>query len=104
MNGASYLKHLHDDLIPAVEIMYLNKDSTFAQDSAPSHRVNQVQNFLTQKLNSRFVKNTDWPPKFPDCNPLDYYFWDRVQEKLYDGRYCCPFATTDDLKRTIRDV
>ena len=50
MNGASYLKHLRDDLIPAVEAMYPNKDFTFVQDSAPSHRANQVQNFLKQKL------------------------------------------------------
>ena len=49
LNGASYLKHLHDDLIPAVEAMYLNEDFTFVQDSAPSHRANQVQNFLKQK-------------------------------------------------------
>ena len=104
VNRASYLKHLRDDLIPAVEAMYLNKDFTFVQDSAPSHRANQVQNFLKQKLKSRFVKNTDWPPKSPDCNPLDYYFWDHVQEKVYDGRYCYPFATIDELKRRIRDV
>ena len=91
MNGASYLKHLRDDLIPAVEVMHPNKDFTFVQDSAPSHRANQVQNFLKQKLKSRFVKNTDWPPKSPDCNPLDYYFCDRVREKVYDGRYCYPY-------------
>ena len=78
VNGASYLKHLRDDLIPAVEAMYPNKDFTFVQDSAPSHRANQVQNFLKQKLKSRFVKNTDWPPKSPDCNPLDYYFWNHI--------------------------
>ena len=71
------------------------------QDSAPSHHTNQVQNFLKQKLKSRFVKNTDWPPKSPDYNPLDCYFWDRVQEKVYDGRYCYPFATIDELKRKI---
>ena len=40
VNGASYLKHLCDDLIPAVEGMYPNKDFTFVQDSAPSHHAN----------------------------------------------------------------
>ena len=35
VNGASYLKHLRDDLIPAVEAMYSNKDYIFVQDSAP---------------------------------------------------------------------
>ena len=102
--GASYLKHLRDDLIPAVEAMHPNIYFTFVQDSAPSHHANQVQNFLKQKLKSRFVKNTDWSPKLPDCNPLDYYFWDCVQEKVYDGRYCYPFAMIDQLKRRIRDV
>ena len=78
VNGASYLKHLRDDFIPAVEATLLNKGFTFAQDSAPPHCANQVQNFLKQKLKSKFVKNTDWPPKLPDWNPLDYYFWNRV--------------------------
>ena len=85
VNGASYLKHLSDDLIPAAQAMHMNKDFTFVQDSAPLHRANQVQNFLKQKLKSRFIKNTDWPPKSPDCNPLDYYFWDHVPEKVCDG-------------------
>ena len=104
VNRVSYLKHLRDDLIPAVEAMYPNKDFTFVQDSAPSHRANQVQNFLKQKLKSRFVKNTDWPPKSPDYNPLVYYFWDRIQEKVYDGCYCYPFATIDELKKRSCDI
>ena len=56
VNGSSYLKHLHDDLISAVEAMYPNKDFRF------------------------------------------------VQEKVYDGRYCYPFPTINELKRRIRDV
>ena len=82
VNRAADLKHLHDNLFPAVEAMYLNKDVTLVQHSAPSHRTNQVRNYLKQKLKSRFIKNTDWAPKVPDCNPLDHYFWDHVQEKV----------------------
>ena len=98
------MKHLRDDLIPAVEAMYTIKDFTFVQDSARSHRANQVQNFLKQKLKPRFVKNTDWPPKSPDCNSSDYYFWNCVQGKVYDGGYCYPFAAIDELKKNIHDV
>ena len=83
--------------------MFLHVSSYFNQDSAPSDRANQVQNLPKQKLKSIFVKSTDRLPKSPDCNPLDYYFWDRVQEKVYDGRYYYPFATIDELKRRIRD-
>ena len=81
-----------------------NKDFAFVQDSAPLHCGNQVQNFLKQKLKFIFVKNTDWPPKSPDCSALDYYFWDHVQQKVYDGRYCYPFSTIDELERRTRSV
>ena len=56
VNGGFYLKHLRDDLIPAIETIHPNKDFTFVQGSASSDRVNQVQNFLKQRLKSRFVK------------------------------------------------
>ena len=46
----------------------------------------------------------DWPPKLSDRNPLDYYFQDRVQEKVHNGCYCYPFAMIDELKRTICDI
>ena len=39
-----------------------------------------------------------------DCNPLNDLFQDRVQEKVYDGRYCYPLATIDELKTIIHDV
>ena len=83
--------------------MFLHVSSYFNQDSAPSDRANQVQNLPKQKLKSIFVISTDWPPKSPDCKPLHYYFWNRVQEKVYDGRYYYPFATIAELKRRIRD-
>ena len=56
MNGASYLKHLCDDLIPAAEAMYLNKDFTFVLDSAPSYRASHVQTFLKQKLSTDLLR------------------------------------------------
>ena len=37
-------------------------------------------------------------------NPLDYYSWDCIQEKIYDGHYRYPFATIDELNRRIRNV
>ena len=40
----------------------------------------------------------------PDCNPLDYYFWDHFQQKVYNGRNYYPFTTIEELKRRIRGV
>ena len=80
------------------------KDTRFIQDSAPSHRANLVQDFLSEKLNKRFVKYSEWPPTSPDCNPLDYYFWEKLQRKVYENRFNRTFENENALKRRIRRV
>ena len=56
------LEHLWNEMIP-LEKLFPIDNFIFIQDSAPSHRARKVQNFLKDRLNSRFVKNVDWPPK-----------------------------------------
>ena len=104
VNGKSYLKHLRKDLIPFLERMYPRNDCIFVQDSAPSHRANIVQAFLKEKLGKRFVKNTEWPPSSPDCNPLDYHFWNKVKERVYHVHHCDPFSNEAELRNRIFEV
>ena len=80
------------------------KDWIFIQDSAPSHWANLVQDFLSEKLNKRFVKYLEWPPTSSDCNPLDYYFWEKVQRKGFENRFNRTFENENALKRQIRRV
>ena len=63
-----------------------------------------VQNFLTEKLNKRFVKSNEWPFASPYCNPLDYHFWEKIKTKVYENRFNKPFQNEDQLKRRIRKV
>ena len=63
-----------------------------------------MQDYLQATLGRRFVKHTEWPPNSPDINPLDFYFWDKVVSKVYEGRYCHPFTSTEELKARIVDV
>ena len=51
----------------------------------------------------RFVKGEQWPPKSPDCNVLDYYFWNKLKEEVYKGRRE-PFENLEQLKRRIKLV
>ena len=48
-----------------------------------------------------FVTKSEWPPKSPDLNPLDYYFWDRLKEKVYERR-TKPFENLKQLRRRIK--
>ena len=90
-------------LIPACEGLY-GKDFIFLQDGAPAHRSTICQTFLKETLGrGRYTKHTEWPPCSADANPLDYYFWDKVQNKVYEGRLT-PFENLEQLKRRIRVV
>ena len=50
------------------------------------------------------MKYSEWPPTSPDCNPLDYYFWEKVQRKVYENRFNRAFENENALKRRIRGV
>ena len=79
-------------------------DWIFVQDSAPSHRSNLVQDFLYETLNKQFIKHNKWPPTSPDCNPLDYHFWDKIKLKVYRDRFNKAFENENELKKKIRKV
>ena len=68
-------------MFPAVKKLVKCDDWIFVQDSAPSHRLDLVQDFIEKTLKRRFVKCVEWPPSSPDVNLLDYFFWDFVKTK-----------------------
>ena len=104
VNAKRYKTHLEKELLPNIESMMKRKDWIFIQHSAPSHRANLVQDFLSEKLNKRFVTHSEWPPTSHDCNPLDYYFWEKVQRKVYENRFNRAFENENALRRRTRRV
>ena len=70
--------------------------------AAQNSKFCSAQNFLKEKLGSKFIKHTEWPPSSPDRNPLDYYFWNKMKEKVYKDRFGQPFKSEDELKKNIK--
>ena len=104
VNAKSYKRHLEKELIPDIERVVKRKDWVFLQDSAPSHRAHIVQDLLKETLGKRFIKSNEWSPPSPDCNPLDFYFWDKVKLKVYGDRFNRVFTDVDELKKKIKKV
>ena len=104
VNGHNYVQHLKKQLFPAIKNVYPRNDWIFVQDGAPAHRSNVCQTFLNEKLHRRYVKKEDWPPRSPDSNPLDFYFWDRVKVRVYGGRMNKPFKNEEEMMRRIKAV
>ena len=104
VNSKTYKKHLEKELIPDIERIMKRRNWMFIQNSAPSHRSNLVQDFLTEKIDKRFIKHNEWPPASPDCNPLDYYFWDKIKIKVYGDRFNQAFENEKALKKKIKKI
>lgn len=97
------LENLQNEIIPCLEELFPNYFISL-QDGLPCHRGRKFQDFLKEKLNSRLVGNFEWPPNSPDCNSLDYFFWDKLQQKPYEGRHCKPFPSIQELKKYYRSL
>ena len=104
VNAKTYKKHLEKQLFPEVDRLINGTSWIFLQDSAPSHRSNLVQNFLKEKLGSKFIKHIEWPPSSPYCNPLDYHFWKKIKEKVFEDRFGHPFQSKDELNKKIKKL
>ena len=72
---------------------YLNNNFISIQDSAPIYRPKIFKNFLREELKSRFFANMEWPPSSLHCNPLDYYFWNKVKGKIYSVHHAKRFES-----------
>lgn len=69
----------------------------FQQDGAPSHTARSTIQFLTDH-ECEFIEPNMWPPCSPDLNPLDYFVWSALTQKVYRGQ---PVRDEEDLKRRI---
>ena len=90
--------------MPAFPSLYPNGKGVYVQDGASAHTSNLVQDYLRQEFGRYgFVNKKQWPPKSPDLNPLDYWFWNALIERVYEGRRT-PFISIEQLKRRVRRV
>ena len=95
VNAKKYKKHLKRELFPAIEKIYPRQDWILIQDGATLHTSNIVQDFLQETIPRRHLRKDQRPSKSPDSNPLDYYFWNEVKHKVYQGRLKKPFETEE---------
>ena len=91
------------NLLPACSTLQEHSPYYFMQDGAPSHTANITQESLWNSIGRRFIKKDEWPPNSADCSPLDYYFWDAVKSKVYEGM-TERIENTDQLKKKINGI
>lgn len=58
----------------------------FQQDGAPAHCIMEAREWLMETFDERCIgrlMTRPWPARSPDLNPLDFFFWSFLKEKIY---------------------
>ena len=96
INASYYQQEILSPML--AEIQELNPNFVFQQDGAPAHTAKKTVSFLTENCGENFIKPNQWPPCSPDLNPIDYFVWAALQEKVYPGE---KVRDVEDLKQRI---
>lgn len=101
VNKHRYLNILKKKFIPALRRRGVNIEEVwFQQDGAAPHTAGNVIGWLSKTFGSRFISfktDREWPPPSPDLNPLDFFLWGYLKERL-----CSPTPeNTQELKAAI---
>ncbi|XP_076247807.1 uncharacterized protein LOC143187479 [Calliopsis andreniformis] len=80
-----FLEHVLPDLMD--DIPYEIRQNMFYQhDGAPAHYSQNVRAYLNQAFQDRWIGRggpVAWPPRSPDMNPLDFFFWGYLKNEVY---------------------
>jgi len=73
----------------------------FQQDGATPHTAGDVNQWLNSTFGDRFISYrtaNEWPPHSPALNPLDFFLWGHLKERVYTPSP----QSTDEPKRAIK--
>jgi hypothetical protein len=105
LNGDSYLFFLENTLSDILDDLSLDvrRKMWFMQDGAPPHFSLAVRNHLNDVFPQRWIgrgSDFQWPPRSPEYNPLDFYFWGHMKSLVYANE----INTRDELWRYIQNA
>lgn len=102
LTSVEYLNFLENDLPSLLEEVPLEirRNMWYLHDGAPPHSTRQVTEFLNEYFLGRFIArfgDYTWPPRSPDLNPLDFFFWGHLKQLVYSR----PVETEEELWNRI---
>lgn len=102
VNSERYLRLLKTKFLPALTRKERNLNSVwFQQDGATPHTAGNVIEWLNTTFGDRYISYRTqyvWPPHSPDLNPLDFFLWGYLKDRVYSPTP----ENTDMLKSAIR--
>lgn len=90
LNGQAYVNFLQTDfeeILDNLPLQTLRNLKWFQQDGAGPHNARIVTQHLDDRFAGYWIGTNGpvrWPPRSPCLNPLDYFLWGFVKNKVYD--------------------
>lgn len=105
VNAERYLYLLQTQVLPAIRNLVGDDFNNvwFQQDGAPPHFAINVRQFLNHTFPGRWIGRRgalEWPPRSPDLNLLDYFFWGHLKNSVYATKP----ENVHELRNRILDV
>lgn len=84
-------------------IKLIGDDFIYQQDGASCHTSNSSMNALKNLMPSIILPNY-WPANSPDLNPLDYFFWNEVAQRLTKKNFKNRQQLIGKIKDTVKEI
>lgn len=109
LTGARYFQMITEILTEFLDDLNLEERQQcyFQQDGAPAHNVRQVDQLLQNFFNDRYLSTNGpvrMPPRSPDINPLDFYFWGDLKDVVYARQYDTLQALQQGIVDAINNI
>lgn len=87
VTSGNYLMMVREHVRPQLAKKRKLSSVIYMQDGAPPHYALAVRNYLCTTFDKNRVISrgclNDWPPRSPDLNPLDYWFWGTLKARVF---------------------
>lgn len=104
INGNNYLEFLQRTVVPAIDALELPHPLIFMHDGCPAHGSAEVTEFLNNTFGNNWIGLRGpykWPARSPDLNPLDFFYWGYMKEKVFKVRN---LRNIEEMRQTILQV
>lgn len=105
LSGQSYLQFLQNDLPNLLEEVpeEVRENHWLQNDGCPAHYATQVRAYLNATYENRWIGRLGpilWPPRSPDLNPLDFFYWGCLKEEVYSK----PITNLEELRSRVQQA
>lgn len=105
LTGETYLHFLQNNLPVLLEDVppEVCENMWFQNDGCPAHYAVRVRQYLNETYPERWIGRLGpilWPPRSPDLNPLDFFYWGCLKEKIYKKE----ITSIEQLRQSIRSA